>query len=288
METLTIDIWTLLLRYLTPITYHMLRLTLPIFVRRTNRFPSVAQLCMQRFEDVLFETYQLSTNRCHQLLQLVRESKLWLTGGTLLAILNGDPLGPGRDLDFCVVETRNYTAVEGEYDDFEGEQGGEYDLRHYNVEQHQLFSGILPTGAIKMDLIRCKTEALRVDLPARFDFSFCGNMLSGEKLYLRSADDIVRRCCVLDMDIYLRDFNSMHLDYVAALFERKSERVEKYTKLGYEIRIPLPTSEPEDVAPGLLRSAHTETWERHAQNSIKILRQWRALWITQFIQTSLP
>jgi hypothetical protein len=311
METLTIDIWTFLLPYLSPITYRMLRLALPIFVRRTHRFPSVAQLCMQRFEHILLETYQLSQNRCHQLLQLVRESKFWLTGGTLLAILNGDLIVAGQDLDFCTVDTRKYSEP-GEYGDDDvfprdctGE-GGEYDLRNYRVESHRLLSGTTAEG-IKTDIIFCDTTALLENLPAVFDLSFCGNMLGGNKLYLRSAQDILRRECALDMDIYLRHYNSMHINYVEGLFLRKHARIEKYRRRGYEIKIPRPISEPDDVAPQLLRSVpyymsireivglagtipHTEdreAWKklaelRHIRDSILILHQWRARFYSNF------
>jgi hypothetical protein len=304
METLTLDIWLYMLPYLSPITYRMLRLTLPIFVRRTHRFPSVAQLCMQRFEHILLETYQLSQNRCHQLLQLVRESKFWLTGGTLLAILNGDSIGAAQDLDFCTVDARKYSEP-GEYGDDDvfprdctGE-GGEYDLCKYRVESHRLLSGTTAYG-IKTDIIFCDTTALLENFPAVFDLSFCGNMLGGNKLYLRSAQDILRRECVLDMDIYMRDYNSTHNIFVEGLFLRKHARIEKYRRRGYEIKIPRPMSAPEDVAPQLLRCApyyieereipHTEdkeAWKklaalRHIKDSILILHQWRALFYSNF------
>lgn len=256
-----------LIPYLTPISYIMLRRAHPIFIRGRH-YPSVASLCLARFERVLIDTFTLPRSMCDALMRALREKRLTLTGGVLLSLLQGDTIDPAeQDIDLSCAyfngwyDNREcYEPLFGPIKDFNfqhvgnDDNGSEITNQAFNVRPLLLRTECLPMYQ-KCDVFVSVHEHTESDtqrnlnaLPGTFDLSICGNTLCGDRLLLRDALGIVNQRCSVELNFYLRSVRvDADVTDVEARFLRQMERREKYRRRGYQIDVITKWTPPSEV-----------------------------------------
>jgi hypothetical protein len=174
---------------------------------------------------------------------LMQNDWLHLTGGALLAVLQGEPIAPAQDLD-CFVTGRWENFVQPWCDAHHCELSPlvseEYRNTQYQVSTY---------GALQF--IYCTCHAGMGRHLRSFDMAFCANVFSRGRLYMANPDQVtLRRTCVspaqyararLSGGISRR--TTMH-DAVQYIWQR---RVLKYRQRGYRIDVD-PVGTPDQVA----------------------------------------
>jgi len=106
MERVPTDVWLQhILPHIPPILYVVLRRVLPLFARRPDLFPSSAAFCMRAVKLALAFG---GGSDARIVAQGIERGWLHLTGGSLLAVLQGDPLERDQDVDCGVLDTTTW------------------------------------------------------------------------------------------------------------------------------------------------------------------------------------
>lgn len=144
----------------------------------------------------------------------------WLTGGSLLAILNGDPVDENSDLDIACWGSANQYV----WDDGYGHECIE-GVR-YSVEDQM--NGI--------QMITLRDSADIDDYLETFDFSFCRNAYNGTTLIVYCPDAVYTRSCTTNVDdAYVLGIHRWHI--TDRMIRSVRDRFEKYRERGYRINV---------------------------------------------------
>lgn len=147
--------------------------------------------------------------------------RFYLSGGFLLAILNGDNLNDCRDLDFYLSTGVPIRVVELK---------SSVD-RDYSCDRHIVsVRNVVSEKGYPIQFVRF------VDEPPfdYFDFDFCKNTYSGGHLIIRNVQSVYTKRCVVNIDqsyIVDKEICDINHNYVI----KCQDRIEKYRARGYSI-----------------------------------------------------
>lgn len=247
MEGLPIDIWAHFIQYLSPVTYMQLRAALPLIKRRKDKFPTGPDFLRQRVRDALLR--RLGAELGQFIIDCFTKYQCYLTGGLLLAIMQGDPVTDDQDVDIFLVDVRRprEELIHPMIDDTRRLSIRHDETLDYDGLPHVVLSFIFqtPTVPCKIQLLVNDTFDEILKHTKSFDFTFCSNMLGNKCFYAKSLESVTKRHCRINVPQYL----SSHLGWVerddaAPLLERLVGRGAKYMSRDYTVAI-IPFTEEE-------------------------------------------
>ena len=154
----------------------------------------------------------------------VRDGKITLTGGFLLAVLNGKDTSVCQDIDFLGV------CPYGEDSVITREPYGSLTGLIENVSNYFM-------NGKNLQFIRFLARV--VDPISTYDFEFCKNSLGGGKLRVLNVSSILKETCFYEINLpyYKSYFEHMHDNDVKNVAGRVYSRLCKYVNRGYEVCI---------------------------------------------------
>jgi len=246
-----------IIKYLAPIDYIALSRSFAAIRRQTPvvypstvdfLFEHIEQALKKRLGDAIAEVIicNLITERNNLSWFDKTPKSSFLSGGFLLAILNGDAILPEQDIDILLSHMGNNPILEGLaplMTDVE-ENGDSY-------RQDILLNVV--TGVI-LSKVPCKIQFIwkqsMKDNVANYDLMFCKNIANKHSFHMMNAYSVLKRICDFSVADYIvryiviDDYHYENTDYIR-FYEKISGRIAKYRARGYEVR--LVENLPEDI-----------------------------------------
>ena len=204
--------------YLSPISFAMLMRASPDAWRcRKRNFPwlTMEEFTMRRVEREIGIPKVVSD---------IRDGKIMLTGGFLLAVLNGKDTSVCQDIDFLGIcpYAEDSVIVREPYGSLTG--------LIENVSDRVM-------NGKKLQFIQFLASV--IDPISTYDFEFCRNRLGGGKLRVLNVSSILEETCFYDINLeyYKSYFEHMHANDLANVAGRIYLRLCKYVRRGYEVCI---------------------------------------------------
>jgi hypothetical protein len=154
----------------------------------------------------------------------VRDGKITLTGGFLLAVLNGEYTSVCQDIDFLGISPYGTDSL------ISREPYGSLTGLIENV------SDLFMNGK-KLQFIQFLARV--IDPISTYDFEFCKNSLGGGKLRVLHVSSILEKTCFYDInrEYYKSYFDRLHANVLENAAVRVYLRLCKYVTRGYEVCI---------------------------------------------------
>jgi hypothetical protein len=210
------DIGRCILPFLTPVSYMAICQALPLAFPRTH-FPSIHEFTGKTIERRLKETCPVAADEIIKSL-----ADHWLTGGFLLACLNGDPIHPASDIDLIHPPTNGFHVALVD--------------RYYANDAVAYVTERPIDGEHKLQFIA--TDDLRL-LLATYDLPICANTFHQGRLYCADFNAVCTRTCKLNAESALSslcrrpcDMDGLELDEQVTI---RVARIKKYRSRGYTI-----------------------------------------------------
>jgi hypothetical protein len=232
-----------IVNYLAPADYFALTCVFDAIVRQTPAiYPSTTDFLFRRI--VLALERRLGRDIAATFARHLKRSILtpYLTGGFLLAILNGDLIRPEQDIDVLLIDNDDdelYLDLSPCFDNNE-EMATEGDYSHVSL--------CVRTCMFRETLCKVQfitpSDSILTHLDG-YDLSFCKNIANGRGFRIADPDGVVTRACafsVLDYIIrYVSEddsgFGLREDTRYRVLCAKVRDRLAKYRARGYDVRV---------------------------------------------------
>lgn len=227
-----------LLSYLSLVDYYNLHQVIAL----SFDFPTPFQVCQ---EEVLRRLHLRVSDRivdviAFYLFEVTGANRVFLTGGFLLDVLQGEPpRGKEQDIDLVIVasDPTKHPLYQYICNDNNVELPERY-ATHWALTIH------LPSrkDGWKVQLINVPNER---DYLRTFDFSFCANLLGQSGLFISDSRALTQRSASVRTIYYARDITECPAIMYGDL-RNAMQRIQKYRARGYDIQV-VHDASPDDI-----------------------------------------
>lgn len=268
------DLYHLLVPHLSPASYLSALRADPLFWRRYKRggTVSVALVVRAHIQRVLLHHHCITPQLVEHLMRGFDSGELYLMGGALLAMLNGDaPYSNEMDIAY-VAETYNVRDAISDDDDDEDQpppaprkrsakESTVWRIIHaddsVNMGSHTIMTddryasdfvahtrATVSGGLLSFHFAAYETREKLERLLPLADFAFCGNAWSAGKLVIRNLAAVIARRCVVSLDTYAQHIYVCENNVLTSACNEAKTRILKYRARGYEVQIGQQTAPP--------------------------------------------
>ena len=211
--------------YLPPIDYIMLRRAIPAISRRSNAYPSAYEFAMRAYT-----AYVKRYARNEQILVTILKDYV-LSGGFLLAVLNGEPVDQTQDMDFYnpegIIDTRlpeRFQRNNGGYQEDDEPEMDEYYGPLTEIRCIDRYKG----NERPLQIITAPATVFN-----QFDLDICRNGLGRGELRITNPLGILQRTAVVDVwKRFPAVYSRQKIKGIATL---QKNRMRKYMARGYDL-----------------------------------------------------